>query len=71
MCMVCEVDPLRDSAMEFMLRLKKLGVDTKLFYMKDYMHGFNSFDMKNFGISEYHNGTIKTLEIFRHLLGLK
>jgi hormone-sensitive lipase len=55
----CEADPLRDPSYEFALRLKKLGVDSKLYIMKDYIHGFNNFDMK-FGIQEYHNGTILT-----------
>lgn len=38
--------------------------------MKDYIHGFNNFDLKNFGVKEYHNGTLKNFEIFRELLNL-
>jgi acetyl esterase/lipase len=57
--LACEADPLRDSSYEMALRLKKQGVDVKLYLMKDYIHGFESFDMK-FGITEYHNGTLLT-----------
>jgi acetyl esterase/lipase len=42
--MACEADPLRDPAFEFALRLQKLGVDIRMYLMKDYIHGFNSFD---------------------------
>jgi acetyl esterase/lipase len=66
--MACEADPLRDTSFEFALRLKKLGVDAKLYLMRDYMHGFNNFDMKSFGITEYHNGTLKTEELLKELL---
>jgi len=68
--MACEVDPLRDATFEFALRLKQLGVDAKLYIMKEYMHGFNSFDTKSFGITEYHNGTVKTEELLKELLHL-
>ena len=57
--MFCEADPLRDPSYEMGLRLKRLGVDVKLYLMKDYIHGFNSFDTK-MGVDEYHNGTIIT-----------
>jgi acetyl esterase/lipase len=67
--MACEADPLRDPSYQFALRLKKLGVDSKLYLMKEYIHGFNSFDMK-LGISEYHNGTILTEDIMREMLDL-
>lgn len=36
--------------------------------MKDYIHGWNNFDLKNFGISEYHNGTLLNIEILKKLL---
>ena len=64
---ICEADPLKDPSIEFSLRLKKLGIDSNLYIMKDYIHGFNSFDTP-LGISEYHNGTILTEEIMRDLL---
>ena len=65
----CEADPLRDVSYEFCLKLHKLGVESKLYLMKDYMHGFNNFDM-SMGISEYHNGTLITEDLFRDLLDL-
>lgn len=33
---------MRDQAILFCLRLKKLGVDVKMDFMKGYMHGSNS-----------------------------
>ena len=63
----CEACPLRDSSYEFALNLKKAGVDVKLYLMKDYIHGFNSFDTK-FGISEYHQGTLLTEKCMREML---
>ena len=69
--MACEVDPLRDASFELALRLKNNGVDAKIYLMKDYIHGFCSFDMKSFGIDEYHNGgTIKSMQILKELLQL-
>jgi len=37
---VCEVDPVRDQGVHFALQLKRAGVDTKLYYMRDYNHAF-------------------------------
>lgn len=39
---MCEVDLLRDQTFLFTIRLKKLGNDTKLYVMKDYIHSSNS-----------------------------
>ena len=69
--MACEVDPLRDTSFEFALRLTNLGVDTKLYLMKDFVHGFNSFDMKSFGISEYRSATLKTELLLKELLEIE
>ena len=52
---VCEVDPLRDAAFNLGLRLKKLGREVKIDLMQDYIHGFQSFDLKVNGVEEYHN----------------
>lgn len=68
--MACESDPLRDPSYEFALKLKKLGVDVKLLLMKEYIHGFDSFDVKN-GIKEYRNATLITMDIFREFLELE
>ncbi len=68
--MACEVDPLRDPSYELTLRLKRLGKDVKLLLMREYMHGFNSFDMK-FGIEEYHQGTLITERILKELLEIE
>lgn len=64
---ISELDPIRDPSFEFVVRLKKLGVDVKSHLMKGYTHGFCSFDIKNVGIEEFHNGTIKTIEVFDEL----
>lgn len=42
--MACEADPLRDPSYEFTAKLQRLGVDVRLYIMKEYIHGFNSFD---------------------------
>ena len=63
--MACEVDPLRDASYLFALRLKKLGVDARIYLMKEYPHGFCSFDMKMFGIVECHLAVVKTNEIMK------
>jgi acetyl esterase/lipase len=65
----CEADPLRDPQLEFALRLKRLGVPTKIVLMKEYIHGFCSFDMK-FGVSEYHRGILIAEEQIREVLEL-
>jgi acetyl esterase/lipase len=53
----CEVDAIRDPCIEFAVRLYKLGVDVKHFFLKSYVHGFANFDIKGFGIDEYSHGT--------------
>lgn len=40
-----------------MIKLKKQGIDAKMYLMKDYVHGFNNLDLKKIGVSEYHRGT--------------
>jgi acetyl esterase/lipase len=37
--LICEIDPLRDSSIKFMLKLKKLGVDAEILLMKNHIHG--------------------------------
>lgn len=61
--MACEIDPLRDSAFEFSLKLMKLGIKTKIFLLKDHIHGFLGMDM----ISEYHKNTRKMKELMKEL----
>lgn len=39
--LVAEVDPLRDNGIYIGLNLKRVGVDTEVFYMKEYIHNFN------------------------------
>ena len=56
--MVCELDILRDQSFLMMMRLKKQGVDCKMYFMKDYLHGANQMDTRGFGISEFHNGIL-------------
>ena len=41
-----------------MLRLQKLGVESKLILMKDYIHGSSSFDMERGGVREYRRSTM-------------
>jgi len=38
--LVCEVDPTRDMGVYFALQLKRAGVNTKLYFMRDYNHAF-------------------------------
>ena len=54
-----------------MTRLKKLGVDSKVYFMKDYIHGFNSFDISIGGVTEYKNGTKLNIKLFKELFGIK
>ena len=65
--MICESDPLRDPAYEMTLKLKKLDVDVQLLLMKDYVHGFDTYDCKN-GVKEYHHATLITEQIFKEFL---
>ena len=54
---MCEVDPLRDQGVYFALKLKQAGVDTKLYFMREYIHAFLVFDSVTFGVPEYRNGS--------------
>ena len=40
-----------------MVRLKKLGVDCKVYLLKDYPHGFGNMDLKKIGVAEVNNAT--------------
>jgi acetyl esterase/lipase len=57
----CEVDSMRDHSYDLVYKLRKSNVDARLILMKDYIHGFNSFDIKRIGIDEFKNGTSKTI----------
>jgi acetyl esterase/lipase len=50
---VAEVDPLRDQGIFLGLQMKRAGVDTEIFYMKEYIHNFLQFDSLTYGIEEY------------------
>mmetsp|Transcript_42267 Transcript_42267/g.30449 ORF Transcript_42267/g.30449 Transcript_42267/m.30449 type:complete len:132 (-) Transcript_42267:123-518(-) len=39
-----EADPLRDHSYSMSLRLKKQGIDTFMYMMKDHIHGFVNLD---------------------------
>ena len=68
--LVAEVDPLRDQGMYMGLQLKRAGVDTEIYYFRDYIHNFLQFDDSTFGIPEFQNASAKTIELFKQLLGL-
>lgn len=68
----CEADVLRDQPILFMDRLLKIdgGKDpnrAKLIFFRDYCHGFNSFDLKAKGVSEYRNGTRISIQTLREM----
>jgi acetyl esterase/lipase len=42
--LICEIDAIRDNQFDFAFRLKRLGVDIKITYLKGYIHGFCLFD---------------------------
>jgi hypothetical protein len=42
---------------------------TRLYYMKDYCHGFCSFDFSK-GVTEYANGSKVVIEAFKELFAL-
>jgi hypothetical protein len=48
-----------------MLRLSKLGIDTKIYFMKDFIHGCNQMSSKGFGMEEYHNVILLEVKIFK------
>lgn len=66
--LVAEVDPLRDNGIYLGLNLKRAGVDTEVFYMKEYIHNFLQFDNVTFGIPEYQNAHDITIRAFKELL---
>lgn len=66
--LVAEVDPLRDQGVYFGLQLKRAGVDTEVFYFRDYVHNFLQFDDSTFGIPEFQNASKITLDLFKELL---
>jgi hypothetical protein len=53
-----------------MLRLKKVGIDCKMYLMKEYLHGCNQMDTKGFGIDEYHNAVLLEIKVFKELFGM-
>lgn len=68
----CEADVLRDQAIYFLDRLLRAdGGRTKdrarMIFFKDYIHGFNNFDMKHGGVHEYHVGTGVMIQAFKDL----
>ena len=68
--LVCEIDPLRDSGIYFALKLKKAGVDTKLYFLKEFIHAFLCFDSQTFGINEYRKGSKIITQCIKELLNL-
>ena len=66
--LVAEVDPLRDNGIYLGLNLKRAGVDTELYYFKEYIHNFLQFDDVTFGIPEYQNAHEITISAFKQLL---
>ena len=65
--MVAENDCLRDHSFEMAIRILKVGGQARLIMMKDYIHGFQSMDVKLVGIEEYRRGTALTIEHFTRL----
>ena len=66
----CEADMLRDHAVYFLQRLLRADPSrdpewSKLIYLQDYPHGFNNFDVRRIGVSEFQRGTELTVEAFR------
>ena len=68
----CEVDVLRDQAIDLLDRI--LAADcgrtenrARLIFFKDYVHGFNNFDLKIKGVSEYHFATLITIKLFEQM----
>lgn len=57
-----EVDVLRDHSLLWLDRFLKADEwktpnRCKVFYMREYVHGFCSFDTKHVGVEEFQNGT--------------
>ena len=75
----CEIDSLRDNAFFFTHRIltaNNVSVDqpyddtkakVRIFYMRDYIHGFCNLDTKHVGVEEYQKGTQITIREFRYL----
>jgi hormone-sensitive lipase len=62
----CEVDPLRDSCMEFIWRMKKLNVNLQAVLFKNWCHGILSFDLKG-GISDSHKSNLLNVKWFKEI----
>ena len=55
-CLIASADPLRDSNLEFMMHVKRSGVETKIYMFEDFIHGFNNMENKQ-GVEEFKKGT--------------
>lgn len=67
-----EVDVLRDHSILFMDKFLKADGDKtkdrcKLFYMREYIHGFCSMDTKHVGVEEFNIGTQISCAQFREM----
>ena len=67
-----ECDVLRDHSILFMDRMLKADKGKtkdrcKLFYMREYIHGFCSMDTKHVGVEEFNVGTKITCAQFREM----
>ena len=63
----CEMDPLRDSTMQFIWRMKKLNLNLEAYLLKEWCHGVLNFDLKIGGIPESHKANELNVKFYREL----
>ena len=64
---VAQIDALRDQAFHMALRILKTGGQAQIVVMEEFIHGFQLFDTKKLGVSEFKNGTSITTKSFKKL----
>ena len=63
----CELDPLRDFALQYIWRMKKCGVDLEAYQFNDWCHGILSFDLKVGGIPQSHKSNELAVKFFKDI----
>ena len=61
---VAQIDALRDQAFHMALKILKNGGQAQIIVMEEFIHGFQLFDIKKLGVSEFKNGTSITTKSF-------